>query len=78
MPAMPACLTDDDSIINGIYSCKRHIYAAADNRVLAIPLYAACVLRSSALRFASGVMLSVIKQTQQRGRARLQFGQAVG
>ena len=75
---MPARLTDDDSIFDRIYSRERHVYTTKDKVVLATPLNATCVLRSSTLRFASSVMLSVIRQTEQRGSARLQLGQAVG
>lgn len=78
VPTVSARLTDDDGILNSIYSCKTVTYKQPREVILDIPLYATCVFRSSASRLASGTMLKVIKQTEQRGSARLQLGQALG
>lgn len=71
MAAMPARLTNDDGVFDRICACNNVMLRDDRHKDAAVvPLNATCVFRSSAFRFASGVMLSVIKHTEHRGSAR--------
>src|SRR6267142_1442208 len=78
MAPMPACLTKHDRVVNTICkTCSTNKLRHGVRFEQSVPRIGALWCASCPLRAESGMIPNVIRQTEQRGRGRLQNGQAV-